>query len=165
MTFSQIPLRIETERLVLTPEEATDAEWFAELLTARGTRTFTVEEALQRINDMTKTLEATGIGALVLRRRPDGEALGYVAIVVGRGSLDEPELAFELLPRAHGQGYATEAARALLDAAFDTGRCRIWATVGSWNNASLRVLEKLGFRRDHCTTDADGEVVWLVYDR
>jgi RimJ/RimL family protein N-acetyltransferase len=53
----------------------------------------------------------------------------------------------------------------LLDAAFDTGRRRIWATIGSWNAASLRVAEKLGFRRDHSTTNGDEEVVWMVCDR
>jgi RimJ/RimL family protein N-acetyltransferase len=164
MTFSPMPLRIETERLVLTPTEPGDAEWFTELLNARGTGTFTVPDVLQRIDAMNKTTETTGIGALVLRKRPDGEALGYTAIVVGRCSLDEPEVAYELLSRAHGHGYATEAARALLDAAFDTGRRRIWATIGSWNAPSLRVAEKLGFRRDRCTTESVGEVVWMVCD-
>jgi hypothetical protein len=99
-----MPLHLETERLVLTPEQASDAEWFAELLNARGTGTFTVADALTRIDVMTDTIETTGIGALVLRKRPDDEALGYTAIVVGRCSLDEPELAYELLPRAHGHG-------------------------------------------------------------
>jgi RimJ/RimL family protein N-acetyltransferase len=167
MRFSPMPLRLETERLILTPEEPSDAEWFTELLNTRGTGTFTVADARKRIDVMTDTIESTGIGALVLRRRPDGEALGYTAIVVGRGSLAEPELAYELLPPARGHGYATEAARALLAAAFDTGRRRMWATIGSWNTPSLRVAEKLGFRRDHCTTDVDGdgEVVWMVCDR
>jgi len=165
VTFSPIPSRIETERLILTPEEPSDAEWFAELLNTRGTDTFTVADALARIDVMAKTFENTGIGALVLRKRPDGEPLGYTALIVGRCSLDEPELAYELLPRAHGHGYATEAARALLDAAFDTGRLRIWATIRSWNAPSLRVADKLGFRRDHITTDVDGELVWLVCDR
>ena len=165
MTFSRMPSRIETERLVLTPEVPSDAEWFAKLLNARGTNTFTVADALDRIAVMTKTIDTTGIGVLVLRKRGDGEALGYTGIVVGRGSFDEPELAYELLPRAHGHGYATEAARALLDAAFDTGRRRIWATIGSSNAPSLRVAEKLGFRRDHCTTKGDEEVVWMVCER
>lgn len=155
MTYSPMPLRIETERLVLTPEEPRDAEWFTELLNARGTGTFTVADARERIQVMTETIQTTGIGALVLRKRPDGEALGYTALVVGRCSLDEPELAYELLPRAHGLGYATEAARALLDAAFDTGRRRIWTTIGSWNAPSLRVAEKLGFRLDHGTRDVE----------
>jgi RimJ/RimL family protein N-acetyltransferase len=160
-----MPLRIETERLVLTPEEPSDADWFAALLNTRGTGSFTVADALARIDLMTHTIDTTGIGALVLRRRPDGEALGYTALVVGRCSLDEPELAYELLPHAHGHGYATEAARALLEAAFETGRRRIWATIGSENAPSLRVAEKLGFRLDHCTTPTDREVVWMVCDR
>ncbi len=166
MTFSPMPLRIETDRLILTPEEQSDADWFTELLNTRGGGTFTLADAYARIDVMTKTIATSGIGALVLRRRSDGEALGYTAIVVGRSSLDEPEIAYELLPRARGHGYATEAARALLDAAFDTGRRRIWATIGSWNAPSLRVAEKLGFHRDHCTTeDVAGEVVWMVCDR
>ncbi len=158
-------LRIETKRLVLTPEEEKDAAWFTELLNARGTGTFTTEEARERIAAMTATIEAIGIGALVLRTRSDGDALGYSAIVIGRCSIDEPEPAHELLPRAQGRGYATEASRALLEAAFATGRRRIWSTVRSWNLPSFQVLEKLGFRRDHSTTDAGGELSWLVCDR
>ena len=77
----------------------------------------------------------------------------------------EPELAYELLPQAHGRGYATEASRAVLDAGFATGRQRIWSTVRPWNMPSLRVVEKLGFRRDHTTTDNGGELVWLVCER
>ncbi len=149
----------------MTPEEPSDAWWFADLLNARGAGTFTVADALTRIDVMTETIETTGIGALVLRKRSDGDALGYTAIVVGRCSLDEPELAYELLPRAQGHGYATEAARALLDAAFETGRRRIWATIGSWNTPSLRVAEKLGFRVDRQTTEVDQELVWMVCDR
>ena len=101
-------LRIETERLILTPEEPSDADWFTELLNARGTDTFTVADALKRIDVMTETIETTGIGVLVLLRRLDGTAVGYTAIVVGRCSLDEPELVYELLPRAYGRGYATK---------------------------------------------------------
>ena len=160
-----MPLLLETERLVLTPEVPSDAGWFVELLNERGVGNFTEDDALQRIELMTETIAATGIGALVLRRRTDGAALGYVALVVGRCSLDEPELAYELLPTFHGQGYATEASRVMVDAAFGTGRSRIWATIGGWNAPSLRVAEKLGFRRDHATIESGREVVWMVRDR
>ncbi len=71
-----IPLRIENERLILTPEEPGDAAWLTELLNARGPGTFTVADALERIAVMTETIKTTGIGALVLRKRPDGEAFG-----------------------------------------------------------------------------------------
>ena len=114
---------------------------------------------------MQATTAELGIGVLVLRTRETGDPLGYCGIVLGRGSLEEPELAYELLPEAHGRGYATEAARAVLDAAFATGRTRIWATVRAWNTASFRVLDKLGFRRHHAVSDADGDVVWMVCER
>ncbi len=45
-----------------------------------------------------------------------------------------------------------------------TGRHRLWSTVRPANAASLRVLEKIGFRRDHVTTDDRGDVVYLVRD-
>ncbi|WP_378742859.1 GNAT family N-acetyltransferase [Nocardia brasiliensis] len=57
-------------------------------------------------------------------------------MVVGQGSYDEPELAYELAQRAHGYGYATEAARVVVEAAAGTGRRRLWATVREWNAAS-----------------------------
>lgn len=164
MTFTPLPTRLETPRLVLTPEVDDDAPWFANLLTARGAGVVTVDQARDRIHAMHRTTATTGIGALVLRRKDDGEPLGYCALVVGRSTLEEPELAYELLPQFHGHGYATEASTALLAAAFGTGRTRLWSTVRSWNVASLRVLDKLGFRRDHSTWDTDGEIVWLVRD-
>ncbi len=163
--FAPMPVRIETDRLILTPEERHDADWLTELLNARGTQRFTLDDARERIAEMQSMTAELGIGVLVLRTRATGEPLGYCGIVLGRGSLQEPELAYELLPRAHGRGYATEAARAVLDAAFATGRTRIWATVGAWNAPSFRVLDKLGFRRDHVGTDAQGEHVWMVCDR
>jgi RimJ/RimL family protein N-acetyltransferase len=99
-----------------------------------------------------------------MRRRVEGDVVGYCGLLVGRTTLDEPELAYELLRRFHGRGYATEAARAVLDAAFATGRRRLWATVRLWNAPSFRVLEKLGFRQDHSATDERGELVYLVRD-
>jgi RimJ/RimL family protein N-acetyltransferase len=83
-------------------------------------------------------------------------------LIVGRLTLEEPEIAYELFQRAHGHGYATEAAGAVLDAAIITGRTRLWSTVRAWNTASFRVLEKLGFERDHVSTDDRGELVWLT---
>lgn len=164
MDFLPIPRRLETERLILTPEVKEDAEWLTELFNARGAGRFTIEDSRERIAEMAAVMAATGIGALVLRTKQDGEPIGYCAIIVGRSSLSEPEIAFELLPRAQGCGYATEASQALLEAAFATGRTRMWSTVRSWNDPSLQVLYKLGFRRDHSTTDADGEVIWLKLD-
>jgi RimJ/RimL family protein N-acetyltransferase len=59
------------------------------------------------------------------------------------------DLGYVLHRQAWGHGYATEATRALL--AFGFGRLalhRIWATCDVENQASVRVLEKIGMGRE-----------------
>lgn len=161
-----MPAELATERLLLTREQPADAPWLAELFTARGGGTVTVAEARSRVAAMHKLTSAHGIGAYVLRPRDGGPPAGYVAIVVGRSTVEEPEIAYEILPDARGHGYATEAARAVLPAAFATGRRRVWATLRPSNTASLRVLEKLGgFRRLRVTSDERGEILWFACER
>jgi RimJ/RimL family protein N-acetyltransferase len=157
-------LAIETERLVLRIRDERDAAWYRELVGERGEGTPTIEEATARLARFRDLGTEIGIGALTICLRAGGEPIGYCALIVGRASLDEPEIAYELLKRFHGQGYATEAAEALVLAAAATGRHRLWSTVGTWNAPSLRVLEKVGFRRDHVVADDQGEIVWLVRD-
>ena len=164
MTWAPMALALETERLTLRVRDERDAGWYRELVGERGEDTPTMQESaarLRRFRDLTIDI---GIGALTITRRLDGEPLGYGALIIGRCSLDEPEIAYELLRRFHGHGYATEAATALVSAAAATGRHRLWSTVRAWNAPSLRVLEKVGFRRDHTTTDDLGEIVYLVRD-
>ncbi|BCD05072.1 TPA: GNAT family N-acetyltransferase [Bacillus cereus] len=79
--------------------------------------------------------------------------------LIGRSTLEEPEIAHELFRSVHRKGYATEAASVVLDAAIATGRHRLWSTVPAWNVASFRVLEKIGFERHHSTWDERGEIV------
>ena len=155
---------IDIDRLTLRLRDERDAAWYRELVAERGEEMPTLEEATARLAQFRDLTIEIGIGALAIRRRAEGDAIGYCALVVGRCSLDEPEIAYELLRRFHGRGYATEAAQALVDAAAATGRHRLWSTVRPWNAASLRVLEKIGFRRDHTTTDEHGDVIFLVRD-
>lgn len=64
---------------------------------------------------------------------------------------EDPEawVGYALSRRFWGQGYATEAARALLAFGFDElGLHRIFATRDPANVASARVLEKIGMRRE-----------------
>ena len=70
--------------------------------------------------------------------------IGYCGLTEG-SSPEVPELAYELLRRTWGHGYATEAATAVLAWARASGFTRLTATVWEWNVASLGVLTKLGF--------------------
>lgn len=105
---------------------------------------------------------AAGISLLPIVRRQEGDVIGYCGLVVGRSTVEEPEIAYELFRRVHGHGYATEAARAVIAAAAATGRTRLWATTRPANEPSLRVLEKTGFTHHRTTRDDRGDVVWLT---
>ncbi|MEW1693938.1 GNAT family N-acetyltransferase [Streptomyces sp. NPDC093249] len=161
-TYGTMPFHLETERLTLRPWAVADAEEFCALLTERGRGTPEVERIRTSIAELLSTTATTGIALLPIQRRAEGDFIGYCGLIVGRSTLDEPEIAYELFQRVHGRGYATEAAAAVLDAAAATGRKRLWSTVGTWNTPSLRVLEKLGFERDRLSTEENGEVVWLT---
>jgi RimJ/RimL family protein N-acetyltransferase len=158
MTFN-----LSTERLRLRPWAESDVDEYRALVTERGNGVPRVADIRERIATQLAATAQTGLALLPICRRLEGDFIGYCGLIVGRSSIDEPEIAYELFQRAHGRGYATEAARAVLDAGIATGRTRLWSTVGSWNTPSIRVLEKLGFTRDHVTTKDDGdEVVWLT---
>ncbi|MFD5496180.1 GNAT family N-acetyltransferase [Streptomyces sp. NPDC127091] len=160
--YKKMPFHLETERLILRPWVESDAAEFCALLSERGKGTPTVEHIRTSIAELLTATATTGIALLPIQRRDEGDFIGYCGLIIGRSTLEEPEIAYELFQRAHRHGYATEAARAVLDAAVATGRKRLWSTVGAWNTPSLRVLEKLGFERDHVSTEDNGEVVWLT---
>ncbi|MEV5527888.1 GNAT family N-acetyltransferase [Streptomyces prunicolor] len=160
--YKTMPFHLETERLILRPWAESDAAEFCALLAERGKETPEVERIRTAIAELLTATESTGIALLPIQRRAEGDFIGYCGLIIGRSSVEEPEIAYELFQRAQGRGYATEAAGAVLDAAVATGRKRLWATVGAWNTPSFRVLEKLGFERDHVSTEDSGEVVWLT---
>jgi ribosomal-protein-alanine N-acetyltransferase len=82
----------------------------------------------------------------VIERAADGKFLGVIDILIdAHGAL----IGYILCRHAWGQGYATEAARRVVDLAFDHfGVWRVWATCAPQNPASRRVLEKAGMRHE-----------------
>ncbi|MGW8700277.1 GNAT family N-acetyltransferase [Streptomyces eurythermus] len=163
MPYVPMPLQLHTDRLTLRPWTEPDIDAHRALVAERGGGGMpSIEENRRMIEDQRAASARTGIALLPVIRRDVGDFIGYCGLTVGRASVDEPEIAYELFQRVHGQGYATEAASAVLDAAIATGRKRLWSTVRPWNAPSFRVLEKLGFHRDHVSTEDSGELVWLT---
>lgn len=159
-SYPPIRLDLETERLLLRSWTVDDTSWHRYLAGERGGGTPSVEADAKVIAGVVDAQRAHGVVPSVVVRKVDGEVLGYCGLVIGRSTVDEPELAYELFQHAHGRGYATEAAVAVVEAAMHTGRSRLWSTVRMWNAPSFRVLEKLGFTRHHSVWDDDGEIVW-----
>ncbi len=100
--FTAMPTELATERFTLTREEVADAAWLADLFTARADGTVTEAEARSRIAAMHELTSAHGIGAYVLRPRGGGRPAGYAAVVIGRGSTEEPELGLRAPSRRTG---------------------------------------------------------------
>jgi ribosomal-protein-alanine N-acetyltransferase len=86
---------------------------------------------------------------LVATLRADGRLIGACSLHVSDPHNREGWIGYVLNPECWGQGYATEAARALLVFGFTQfGLHRIFATCDPHNAASARVLEKIGMRRE-----------------
>jgi RimJ/RimL family protein N-acetyltransferase len=147
--FTSMPTSLTTDRLIMRPFSVDDAPLHAEMISERGpgARHYgaTVAAVEQIIERLLREAAERGFGLYALERVDDAGFIGYCGLIVGRGSISEPEIAYELLSRFHGRGYATEAASAVVEAARATGRRRLVATVGPTNAASFRVLKKVGF--------------------
>jgi ribosomal-protein-alanine N-acetyltransferase len=80
----------------------------------------------------------------------DGSLVGRIALnEVVRGSFQNAYLGYWIDEASGGNGYATDAVRLILRFAFDEARLhRVQAAVMPRNAASIRVLEKAGFRRE-----------------
>jgi len=144
---------LETDRLLLRPWRVAEAVVQRELWTERDPRVpphrridADGHPSIAELEEAIRTSRPATVGLLAVERKAAGDVIGYCGLIdSGRGSEGEPELAFELLRRTWGHGYATEASWAVLDWARASGCHRLWATVWDWNTASRRVLAKVGF--------------------
>ena len=96
---------IETERLSLRLRGPATGACNLELPGEHeGGTTLTLAEAEQHVAEQNVQAHESGLGLLAIQRRAEGELIGYCGLLVGRGSFDDPEIAYELLRRVHGHG-------------------------------------------------------------
>jgi len=145
----------ETDRLAVRRLTLADAPFVRDLVTEPlwlehiGSRNVeTIADAERYLRDgPLASYAAHGHGLYHVALKATGEPVGMCGLLQ-RETLDAPDLGYAFLERHHGQGYATEAARATLDhASRDLGLTRVLAFTGPANAASQRVLEKVGMRR------------------
>lgn len=143
-----------TERLRLRPWAVADAGLQRRLWSERDPRVPAHRRisddghpTIAELADRLRAYEHTPApGLLVVEALATATPIGYCGLVPNSvGVPAEPELAYEFVREHHGRGYATEAARAVVDQAASIGYTHLASTVRAWNTASLRVLEKLGF--------------------
>lgn len=87
--------------------------------------------------------------------RVDGEVVGTVAVPQVWWTMGTAEIAYHLDEAWFGRGIATAAVRELVQRLFERGGLRrLVATVSVDNAPSVRLLERLGFRREGTLREA-----------
>ena len=152
---------LETPRLLLRHFEPEDADALEEvLLDEHNMRFFPFTFDRARVEAwIAKSRwryenEGPGLWAMIVKA--DGSFAGDCGLT--RQEVDgvaETECGYHLARRAQGQGYATEAARACLNYAFDQlGRDRVISLIRAENSPSRRVAERNGMTIEKESTHA-----------
>ncbi|ANB10484.1 GCN5 family acetyltransferase [Streptomyces ambofaciens] len=122
----------------------------------------------ERFVTMCRTMADEGTGVRVaIDRASDGAFVGWCVLTEWNPDYRSASLGYCLTEAMWGHGYATEAAHALLQWAFDTlDLHRIQAETDTRNMASARVLEKIGFAREgtlreNCVVNGDVSDSWV----
>jgi ribosomal-protein-alanine N-acetyltransferase len=146
---------LKTERLLLRPATDADLPFVLNLFSRSETNMYsaygdisTPAEAKQLFDAFLKPGSPTHF-RLVADTRGTGEAIGTLGLYAYSGASRRAELGYDLLREHWGRGLMTEAVGELLRYAFEEfGLNRVEATTDSENAASIRVLEKNGFRKE-----------------
>ncbi|WP_314375089.1 GNAT family N-acetyltransferase [Sphingomonas paucimobilis] len=156
MTFASPTPTLTTERLTLRghcPDDldALAAMWADPAVYGMiGGKPRSREEVWIRLLRSIGCWTVFGYGAWVVCDRATGAVLGDIGLLESRRAiipeLTVPEVGWTLVPAAHGQGYAGEAMRAVLDWADANGIDRTCCIIDPGNAASIRLAEKLGYR-------------------
>ena len=146
-------LIIETDRLRLRRLSSDDAEFVLRLLNEpsfiqnigdRGVRT--IDDARAYIlKGPVCSYETFGFGLLLVEQKESGLPIGICGLLK-RDVLEHVDIGYALLPEFWSQGFALEAASAVMSYAKEKlGVKRVLAVVSTDNQSSIRVLEKIGF--------------------
>jgi ribosomal-protein-alanine N-acetyltransferase len=109
----------------------------------------TVERTRQGIAGYIEHQRAKGYSFWAVTEMESDQVIGEAGLYPMNGVGPDIELGYALGTAWWGRGYATEAARAIMQTAFDALDAeRVVAVARRENTASLHVLEKLGFRRE-----------------
>ena len=164
-------VHLKTERLLLRDFEPDD--WQAlhdvesrvevaryqsfEPRTVAESRAYVIQASEEALRDPRGTYD---LAVMVVS---EDRLIGRCGLGITDATLGEGMLWYTMHPAYWGRGYATEAARAVVDFGFRELRLhRIWADCDPANVASGRVLEKLGMRREgHLRENAWIKGAWV----
>jgi [ribosomal protein S5]-alanine N-acetyltransferase len=160
---------LKTDRLLLREFVMDDVEDFFRMVSDPDVTRYTGDGG-KTLEEVRKGLEERlfqdyrkyGYGRWAAVYKPTSKVIGFAGLKY-LDDVDEVDLGYRFFKEHWGQGLATEAASAVLAYGFGTLRLqRIIGIADIKNQASIRVLEKVGFTFERFTTYRDHEVAWYV---
>jgi len=157
MTIMQPHYPIHTDRLVLRPFRRGDVDAVFSYRNRQDVAAYlsdgpmsrqTCVEAIDRWAGQVAWLMEGDKVALAIVSSSTNALMGEISLIWRAGAVRQGEVGYILHPHYHGCGYATEAARAMLDLAFGAlGLHQVMARCHADNISSYRLMERLGMRR------------------
>jgi RimJ/RimL family protein N-acetyltransferase len=145
---------LRTSRLALRHLTEEDAPFILELLNERGFLENIGDRGVRDLEGARRyvsegpgaSYQQNGYGLWLTALREGGEPIGICGLVKREG-LENADIGYAFLERFWGQGYAVEAAEAVLDHARGViGLDKVVAITTPGNAGSIAVLEKIGFK-------------------
>lgn len=159
---------VETERLRLRTLSTQDAAFYLSLVNDpsfiknirdKGVRT--IADAENTIRTGHQEVQAKqGFSLYLIETKNEARPMGLCGLVK-REQLPGLDLGYALLPAFWRQGYAEEACRAVIELTkTKLQQAQLYAIVSPHNNASSKLLEKLGFQFLETIDWTDGPVLF-----
>jgi RimJ/RimL family protein N-acetyltransferase len=155
----------ETERLIIREITKDDAAFVFELLNSPGFLKYIGDRGVRSVEDAQSFIETRyrqsyrdhGYGLYTVELKVDQGPIGICGFV-RREMLPGPDIGFAFLPQFEGKGFGFESADAMLAHGCEVlGFERVLAITTLNNEASIRLLEKLGFTFREQIRGSDGE--------
>lgn len=161
---------LETERLVLRRLTLDDAEFILSLLNEPSFLQYIGDKKVRNtagarqylLNGPIASYEQNGFGLYLVELKEPQTPTGMCGLLK-REELADVDIGFAFVPDFWGQGFASEAAKAVMNYARQTLKLkRIVAITNPDNESSIKLLERLGFSFERILKLAkDGEEVKL----
>jgi len=180
MTNNHLP--IETDRLVLRTFELSDLDAVMTYVNQPDVQRYLdwkardkgeCRQALDKMHTQVSLQRPGDMLSLAIIRKTDDALIGHMSLRWSDATARQGELRFVLNPDFRGQGYATEAVKAMLDLSFEQYQIhRIFARLDARNVSSVKLMRRIGMRleahyREHALFQGewDEELHFAILDR
>ena len=145
---------LETARLTFREATTEDGDFVLELLNEPSYIRHVADRGLRTREDAARYIEEKflpsyaqhGFGFYVVELKSNGEAIGICGLAK-RETMEDVDVGYSFLERFWGNGYAVEAASAVMNYARGVlGLRRVVGVTAPENASSIKVLEKIGLR-------------------